>query len=119
MMSSNLINTHPLHRIVLWGSSLMSENKWTEAIYGKKITNPEAQSVEQLTRFTTVMLEQHYRIINDSVQIVQKTKYEDTRQGRISLCRSHYQEMLKLEPFCNAEQKAVIERARKMLKGLV
>ena len=65
------------------------------------------------------MLDQHYRIICESVQIIHSTKYEDTRKGRISLCRSHYQDMLELEPFCNVEQKALVDKARKMLKGII
>lgn len=73
--------------------------------------------MEQLTRFTTIMLEQHYRIISESVQIVHNTKYEDTKQSRLNLCRSHYQDMLELEPFCNGEQKVMIEKVRKMLSA--
>ena len=102
-----------------FGRKKVDKAKWAEVIYRKKISNPEAQSVEQLTRLTTMMLDQHYRIISESVQIVQNTEYKDTRQGRISLCRSHYQDMLELEPFCNAEQKALIAKVRKMLKGII
>ena len=102
-----------------FGRKKVDKAKWAEVIYRKKISNPEAQSVEQLTRLTTMMLDQHYRIISESVQIIHNTKYEDTRQGRVSLCRSHYQDMLELEPFCNSEQKAMIAKARKMLKGII
>ena len=102
-----------------FGRKKIDKGKWAEVIYGKKIPNSEAQSVEQLTKYTTMMLEQHYRIINDSVQIVHNTKYEETRRGRLELCRSHHQEMMKLEPFCNAEQKAMIQSAKKMLKGII
>ena len=102
-----------------FGRKKIDKNKWAEVIYGKKIPNAEAQSVEQLTKFTTLMLDQHYRIISESVQIIHNTKYDDTRQGRISLCRSHYQDMLELEPFCNTEQKAMIQNAKKLLKGII
>ena len=100
-----------------FGCKKVDKAKWAEIIYRKKISNPEAQSVEQLTRFATIMLEQHYRIISESVQIVHNTKYEDTKQSRLNLCRSHYQDMLELEPFCNGEQKVMIEKVRKMLSA--
>jgi len=102
-----------------FGRKKVDKAKWAEVIYRKKMPNPEAQSVEQLTSLTTMMLEQHYRIISESVQIVRNTKYEGTRLGRISLCHSHYQDMLELEPFCNAEQKDMIQKAKKLLKGIV
>lgn len=102
-----------------FGRKNVDKAKWAEIIYRKKIPNPEAQSVEQLAGLTTMMLEQHYRIISESVQIVHNTKYEDTRQGRISLCRSRYRDMLELEPFCNAEQKAMVLKAKKLLKGVI
>ena len=100
-----------------FGRKKVDKAKWAEIIYRKKISNPEAQSVEQLTRFATIMLEQHYRIISERVQIVDNTKYEDTKQSRLDLCRSHYQDMLELEPFCNGEQKVMIEKVRKMLSA--
>ena len=102
-----------------FGRKKVDKAKWSEVIYRKKISNPEAQSVEQLTRLTTMMLDQHHRIISESVQIIHNTKYEDTRQGRLKLCRTHFQDMLELEPFCNAEQKVLIAKARKMLKGII
>ena len=97
----------------------VDKGKWAEILYRKKIPNPEAQSEAQFTKLTTIMLEQHYRIISESVQILHNTKNEDTRQGRISLCRNHYQYMLELEPFCNDEQKVLLQKAKKVLKGII
>ena len=90
--------------------------EWAETLYHKKVLHPERESDEKLTQLTPFMLKQHHRIIMESVQIVLETKYEDTRQGRISLIRNHYQEMMKLKPFCSKEQLVVIQEAEKEMR---
>lgn len=91
---------------------------WAEAIYQKKIVHPENESDEKLSKLTTFMLEQHYRIIMESVQIARTTKYADTKQSRADLCNKHYHEMLKLKPFCNREQLALIRETEKAIKTI-
>ena len=91
---------------------------WAEAIYQKKIAHPENESDEKLSKLTTFMLEQHYRIIMESIQIARTTKYADTKQSRADLCNKHYHEMLKLKPFCNREQLALIRETEKAIKTI-
>lgn len=91
---------------------------WAEAIYQKKIAHPEYESDEKLSKLTSFMLEQHYRIIMESVQIARTTKYADTKQSRADLYNKHYHEMLKLKPFCNREQLALIREAEKAIKTI-
>ena len=91
---------------------------WAEAVYQKKIAQPENESEDKLTKLTTFMLEQHHRIIVESAQIVRTTKYADTRSGRIDLCHQHYEEMLKLKPYCNREQLDMIRDAENAMKGI-
>ena len=91
---------------------------WAEAVYQKKIAHPENESDEKLSKLTTFMLEQDYRIIMESVQIAGSTKYPDTQKSRIDLCHKHYQEMLKLRPFCNHEQLALIQEAENAIKSI-
>lgn len=91
---------------------------WAEAIYQKKIAHPENETEDKLSKLTTFMLEQHHRIIMESVQIAVTTKYADTRTGRIDLCHQHYQEMLKLKPYCNREQLALIRDAENAMNSL-
>ncbi len=91
---------------------------WAEAIYQKKIMHPENEPDEKLSQLTTFMLEQHRRIILESVEIALSTKYADTRKGRVDLSHQHYQEMLKLKPFCNKEQLAMIRDAETAMKKI-
>ena len=91
---------------------------WAEAVYQKKIMHPENEPDEKLSQLTTFMLEQHHRIIMESVQIALSTKYADTRKGRVDLSHQHYQEMLKLKPFCNKEQLSMIRDAETAMKKI-
>lgn len=91
---------------------------WAKAIYGKEIKNPQLESEERLSTLTTFMLEQHHRIILESRQLIRTTKNVDTRRGRIDLCHQHYEEMLKLKPYCNREQLDMIRDAENAMKGI-
>lgn len=91
---------------------------WAKAVYSKEIKNPQQVSEEQLSKLTTFMLEQHLRIIEESSKIVHATKNADTRDGRIALCHQHYQEILKLKPFCNREQLVMVQNAENAMKGI-
>lgn len=86
-------------------------------VFSVPLKNPEKLSEEQLSELTTVMLMQHARIINDSVRLVWTTKNSDTRQGRTELYLKHYDGMLKLKPFCNEEQLAMIQAVEQAMRG--
>ena len=101
-----------------FGKKKINKAAWAEAVYGQKLKHPEKESEEQLSALTTGLLMQHHRIIMDSVRIVRTTKNPDTRQGRVELCHKHYQDMLKLKPFCNKEQLAMIQNAEDAMKGI-
>lgn len=101
-----------------FGKKKIDKAAWAEAVYGQKLKHPEKESEEQLSALTTGLLMQHHRIIMDSVRIVRTTKNPDTRQGRVELCHKHYQDMLKLKPFCNKEQMAMIKNAEDAMKGI-
>ena len=101
-----------------FGKKKVDKAVWAIAVYGKPVKHPEKESEEQLKVLTTGMLMQHHRIIMDSVRLVHTTKNLDTKQGRIDLCRKHYQEMQKFKPFCDKEQLAMIKNAEDAMKGV-
>lgn len=101
-----------------FGKRKVDKNAWIEAIYGKKAKNPNAVSEQELSAFTTGMLQQYMRIISESVSLIKSTKNEDTRQGRIDLCNKNYAKVQALEPFCNDEQKVMIMQMEEMLRGV-
>lgn len=100
----------------MFGWKKVNKAAWAEILYQKKIVHPERESEEKLSQLTTFMLEQHHRIIVESITIVLETKHADTRQGRISLIMKHHQEMMKLKPFCNKAQLATIQDAESAMR---
>lgn len=101
-----------------FGKKKIYKAAWGEAVYSQKLKHPEKESEDQLSALTTELLMQHYRIIMDSVRLVHTTQNADTRAGRLELCHKHYQEMLKLKPFCNKEQLNIIRNEEDALKGV-
>ena len=90
---------------------------WCEAVFGKKARFPREFTEAQLCRLTTDLLMQHDRIIRESAGIVRNTKDEDTRRSHIEMMRMNYYDgMLRLKPFCNSEQLAVINEAEEIVK---
>ena len=106
----------------LFELSKRDKNKeaWCEALFGKKARFPREFTEAQLRRLTGDLLMKHDSIIRESAEIVRNTKDADTLLSRREVIRMHYYEgMLRLKPFCNAEQLAVIEEAEKIVKRLV
>lgn len=91
---------------------------WAEAIWDKKLKNPNQITEQELSAYTTGMLQQYLRIILESVDIIQKTHNSDTRKGRMDLCQTNLSKMRKLEPFCNSDQKAMILQAEEAIKRI-
>lgn len=92
---------------------------WAEAIFNKTLKNPDKVSEEELSVYTTGMLQQYLRIILESVNIVKTTRNEETRQGRVDLCYTNLERMQKLEPFCNDDQKTMILQAETAIQDMM
>ena len=105
-------------RMFGFGKKKVDKAAWAETVYGQKLKNPERESEEQLFALTTGLLMQHHRIIIDSVRIIDTAKNAETRQGRMELCQRHYGDMLKLKPFCNKEQLAMVQNAEEATRGI-
>ncbi len=101
-----------------FGKKKLDKGAWAEAIFGKKLKNPNKVSEEELSIYTTGMLQQYLRIILESANIVKTTRNTDTRQGRIDLCYTNLERMKKLEPFCNDEQRAMILQAETAIEEM-
>lgn len=91
---------------------------WAAAVFGKPVQNPEKLSEKELEGMTDMMIYQYHRIIMESYGIIQRTKNEDTRQGRIDLCLKNYEKMLILQPFSNEEQLARTQECQQVLQDI-
>ena len=96
------------------------KEEWCECLFGKKVRFPREFTDAQLRRLTTDLLMQHDRIIRECADIIRDTEDEAAKWSRIDLMRLNYYEgMLRLKPFCNDEQLAVIEEARKIVESIL
>lgn len=90
---------------------------WCEAVFGRKARFPREFTDAQLCRLTGELLAKHDRIIRESAGIVRTGEDEGERWSRLEVLRMHYYEgMLRLKPFCNSEQLAVISAAEEIVK---
>ena len=94
-----------------------NKEAWCEAVFGKKARFPREITEAQLCRLTTDLLIQHARIIKESAEIVRTAEDIDTRLSRIEMMRMYYNDgMLRLKPFCNSEQLAMISEAEEIIE---
>lgn len=61
---------------------------------------------------------QDLRIINESLDIIQKTRNADTKQGRIELVLERYKHLKSLLPFVDDESKSKILTGQNRIKSL-
>ena len=95
--------------------------KWAELVLAPPVRRPEKISVGKLQAATDHLLPQLRDIVIESCAIIRRTRNEDTRQGRIDLCRRHLARMEQIKPFADKKQRAVIrecESAFSAVEGL-
>jgi len=81
-------------------------------------TDPESIPIEKLRSATDYLLPQLRRIIMESIEIIQRTRNDETRQGRIALCEKHITNMRKIAPFCTDSQLAIIRECEEAMKKI-
>ena len=92
--------------------------EWAAMVFSQPPKDPENIPEEQLIAATGMMISQHKRIILESAGIVKPTQNNNTRTERLELCKSHYQELLKLERFADQKQKEMIKECASVMTAL-
>ena len=92
--------------------------EWAATVFFQPPKDPENIPEEQLIAATGMMISQHKRIIIESAGIVKTTRNKNTRTERLELCKSHYQELLKLERFADQKQKEMIKECASVMTAL-
>ena len=92
--------------------------EWAAMDFSQPPKHSEQIPEEQLIAVTGIMLAQQKRIILESAGIVKTTRNQNTRTERLELCKSHYQELLKLERFADQKQKEMIKECASVMTAL-
>lgn len=92
--------------------------KWAELVFAPPIEHPELITESRLQQATERQVVRRSEIIMESIDIIRKTKYEDTRQGRVDICRKHIQYLVQLKPYADTKQLAMIRECEKVLMNI-
>ena len=92
--------------------------EWAAMVFSQPPKHSEKIPEEQLIAATGMIISQHKRIILESAGIVKTTRNKNTRTERLELCKSHYQELLKLERFADQKQKEMIKECASVMTAL-
>ena len=97
------------------------KTRWAALVLAAPMKHPEKISAAKLQAATDHLLPQLRDVIMESCHIIRRTRNEDTRQGRIDLCRRHLARMEQIKPFADKRQRAIIrecESAFSAVEGL-
>ena len=92
--------------------------KWAALVFASPIEHPVRITDDRLRRATERQVVRRCEIITESIDIIQKTKYEDTRQRRVDLCRKHIDYLVQLKPYAEKKQLAMIRDCEKALSKI-
>ncbi len=90
--------------------------KWASLVFADPIQHPERITEEMLHQATEMQVSRRCEIIMESIEIVRRTKNEDTRRSRADLCRKHYSFFMELMPYVDRNQKARIQECEKAMQ---
>ena len=95
------------------------KSEWASLVFAPPYPrNPESIPTQKLQEATGYLLEQLRKIILESVEIIRRTKNEETRQGRMALCEKHIARMRKIKPYATAEQLAMIHECENAVNAI-
>lgn len=101
-----------------FGKKKVDKVAWAAAVFVEPPKHPEKLKESDLAAFTRELIFQDLRIINESIDIVQRTRNEDTRQGRVDLIGKRYTHLQTLEPYADEDSKAKILMAEERMSSV-
>lgn len=94
-----------------------AREKWISLVFAQPVMHPEQITDARLHDATERQVVRRREIILESIEIILKTKNEDTRQGRIELCRKHYAFLQEIKPFADRKQLSMIRECETALRN--
>ena len=94
----------------LFGNPRNNKDKWAKLVVAN--AKPGMEFDEQfLDAATTMYIQQHARILYDSIRLVLNSKNENTRKERYKLAQEKFGALVAIKKYANKEQKKGINRA--------
>ena len=94
----------------LFGNPRKKIEKWAPLVMEGYVPGMPVEE-EFLDAATTLYIQQHSRILYDSMHIVLTSNNEETRRSRYSLAQKHFVALVKVKKYASKEQKVGLELA--------
>lgn len=86
-----------------------NRKKWAAVVMPS--SNGTEIPVEILEAATNQYIQDHVRILNESISLFLKSKNQETRKSRYKLACEHYGALSRIRPFTDHKQKAIVNKA--------
>lgn len=94
----------------LFGNPRNKKDKWAKLVVANAKPGMDFDE-EFLDAATTMYIQQHTRILYDSIRLVLNSKNENTRKERFKLAQEKFGALVAIKKYANKEQKKEINRA--------
>ena len=91
--------------------------QWADTVFENGAGN-RVYTEDMLQQLTDQLAGNDLRIIQESADIVARTRSEETKQKRQKLMKERYAHLMTLEPYLNETHKEQFSEAKKAVKGL-
>lgn len=96
--------------MILFGNSRKDKNKWASVVMDQ--IQPDIEiSEEILEAATEIYINQHIRILYESIEIALSSKNTKIKKSRYELAENQYRALLKIQKYADKNQKKVIHQA--------
>lgn len=92
----------------LFGNPRKKIEKWAPLVMEGYVPGMSVEE-EFLDTATTLYIQQHARILYDSIHLVLTSKNEETRKSRYVLAQKHFAALAKVKKYASKEQKVGLE----------
>ena len=86
-----------------------NKEKWASVVMPS--SNAKEIPTATLEAATALFIQQHARILAESIRLFLTSKNKDTRKSRYQLACQHYGELSKVRPYTTKEQRKIVDKA--------
>ena len=86
-----------------------NKEKWASVVMPS--SNAKEIPTATLEAATALFVQQHVRILAESIRLFLTSKNKDTRKSRYQLACQHYGELSKVRPYTTKEQRKIVDKA--------
>lgn len=86
-----------------------NKEKWSSVVMPS--SNAKEIPTATLEAATALFVQQHVRILAESIRLFLTSKNKDTRKSRYQLACQHYGELIRVRPYTTKDQRKIVDKA--------